>query len=295
MFGIASLSSFSVQPLSIIVERYRSLSVRTMMSRSIDWPLRERALDLSEVLGVRVDVLGVDDVDAELLRERLERRPLLRLLVDVDVERPVREAQRVGELSRSPLLPPLPLLPPQAASEAGHRTARPRAEGGAARAVPLGSGGRSWLSSSGRSTTKVASGLEADGDRVSARTPLGAPGFHVLDVDGQPAGGRVDDVLRRDADVRRSRRRLPASEFTWPSPMRIFSGRMPTATRPERALSASRATLTSGPPSRRDRVRPGDRRRAAGSRRRGSRRRTRSSAARRARSAGRAARRGRRS
>ena len=38
MFGIASLSSFSVQPLSIIVERCRSLSVRTTMSRSIDWP-----------------------------------------------------------------------------------------------------------------------------------------------------------------------------------------------------------------------------------------------------------------
>ena len=38
MFGIASLSSSSVQPLSIIVERNRSLSVRTIRSRSIDWP-----------------------------------------------------------------------------------------------------------------------------------------------------------------------------------------------------------------------------------------------------------------
>ena len=38
MFGILSLSSSSTQPLSIISPRKRSLSVRTMMSRSIDWP-----------------------------------------------------------------------------------------------------------------------------------------------------------------------------------------------------------------------------------------------------------------
>jgi hypothetical protein len=38
MFGIRSLSSFSTQPLSIIRPRKRSLSVRTMMSRSIELP-----------------------------------------------------------------------------------------------------------------------------------------------------------------------------------------------------------------------------------------------------------------
>ena len=38
MFGIALLSSFSAQPLSISRPGKRELSVRTMMSRSIDWP-----------------------------------------------------------------------------------------------------------------------------------------------------------------------------------------------------------------------------------------------------------------
>ncbi len=38
MFGIRSLSSSSTQPLSIISPRKRSLSVRTMMSRSIEFP-----------------------------------------------------------------------------------------------------------------------------------------------------------------------------------------------------------------------------------------------------------------
>ena len=38
MFGIAFLSSFSAQPFSISSAGKRELSVRTMMSRSIDWP-----------------------------------------------------------------------------------------------------------------------------------------------------------------------------------------------------------------------------------------------------------------
>jgi hypothetical protein len=62
--------------------------------------LRERALDLAEVRGVVVDVLEVVHLDARELRELLERRPLLRLLVDVDVELPVRETEAVGELPR---------------------------------------------------------------------------------------------------------------------------------------------------------------------------------------------------
>jgi hypothetical protein len=37
-FGIALRSSFSSQPLSIRMAGKRELSVRTMMSRSIDWP-----------------------------------------------------------------------------------------------------------------------------------------------------------------------------------------------------------------------------------------------------------------
>src|SRR6266540_2589297 len=62
---------------------------------------RERASDLAEVLVVRVDVLEVIDLDAELLVERVERRPPLRLLVDVDVERPVREVECLRELVRA--------------------------------------------------------------------------------------------------------------------------------------------------------------------------------------------------
>jgi hypothetical protein len=38
MFGIALLSSFSSQPLSMRMRGKRVLSVITMMSRSIDWP-----------------------------------------------------------------------------------------------------------------------------------------------------------------------------------------------------------------------------------------------------------------
>ena len=38
MFGIALLSSFSAQPFAISSDGKRELSVRTMMSRSIDWP-----------------------------------------------------------------------------------------------------------------------------------------------------------------------------------------------------------------------------------------------------------------
>src|SRR5439155_258402 len=59
---------------------------------------RERTLDLPEEGRVVVDVLDVLDVDAEALVELVERRPALRLLVDVDIERPVREDERLLEL-----------------------------------------------------------------------------------------------------------------------------------------------------------------------------------------------------
>ena len=92
--------------------------------------LRQRALDLAEVRGVVVDVLEVVDLDARLLRELLERRPLLRLLVEVDVELPVREPERVGELlaaacgrrRRAAVSPP---PPPQAARKPGRVRAAP--------------------------------------------------------------------------------------------------------------------------------------------------------------------------
>src|ERR1700693_5907562 len=80
-------------------------------------------------------------------------------------------------------------------------------------------------------------GFEADGDRVAGGSPQRTR-FHVLDVDGQPPGGGVADS-----------KTVPVSVFTWPSPIRIFSGRIPTATRPGRSRSASGETLTSAPPS----------------------------------------------
>src|ERR1700693_6573580 len=45
-------------------------------------------------------------------------------------------------------------------------------------------------------------GFEADGDRVAGGSPQRTR-FQVLDVDGQPPGGGVDDVLGGNADVRR--------------------------------------------------------------------------------------------
>ncbi len=90
MFGIADLSSFSSQPSSIIRPGRPDESVRTMMSRPIDCPCESGALDLPEEAVVVVDVLEVLDVHAVVLLERHERRMRLGLLVDVDVERPVR-------------------------------------------------------------------------------------------------------------------------------------------------------------------------------------------------------------
>ena len=59
--------------------------------------VRERALDLAEELRVVVDVLDVLHLDPRALREQVEGWMPLRLLVDVDVERPVREDERLGE------------------------------------------------------------------------------------------------------------------------------------------------------------------------------------------------------
>jgi hypothetical protein len=58
-------------------------------------PTRKRALDLAEVGRVVVDVFCVLHGRAGLLLEHVERRMTLRLLVDIDVERPVREAKRL--------------------------------------------------------------------------------------------------------------------------------------------------------------------------------------------------------
>ena len=74
MFGIADLSSFSAQPFLIISDE-----VPVVVGQDDDVAVdrlaaRERALDLPEERGVVVDVLGVVDVYAGLLLERVERR-----------------------------------------------------------------------------------------------------------------------------------------------------------------------------------------------------------------------------
>src|SRR5207342_2559738 len=119
-------------------------------------------------LGVRVDVLLVVDLDTGLLRECVERRMRLRLLVDVDVERPVREAERARELLRGAAR-----LAPAATSaarcrEPGNREHR-RSEPGSPQKFFSGQHVGHAISSSGRSTTKVASG--------SNPTVIGSPGL----------------------------------------------------------------------------------------------------------------------
>src|SRR5205085_9532341 len=72
-----------------VVRHHDQVTARTLAAR-------QRRLDLREEGRVVVDVLGVVDVDAELLLELVERRVAVPLLVDV--ERPVREVQRFRQL-----------------------------------------------------------------------------------------------------------------------------------------------------------------------------------------------------
>ena len=104
MFGMRLLSSFSAQSLSRYSPRKRSLSVDDDDVAADALPLREPALDGREVLGVRVDVLVVVDLDPRLRRELLERRRTrhaggLAGRRRVDVELPVREVEDVVQLA----------------------------------------------------------------------------------------------------------------------------------------------------------------------------------------------------
>ena len=86
-------------------------------------------LDLGEELVVVVDVLGVVDLDAGLLREGVQRRVRRGLVVDVDVRRPVRPVDdlvgvglvRPGRLGRRRCAPAGSAVPlvPQAARRGG--------------------------------------------------------------------------------------------------------------------------------------------------------------------------------
>ncbi len=114
-------------------------------------PLRERALDLPEVLVVRVDVLEVVDLDPRLRRELLQGRRLLRLVVDVDVVLPVGEAKRLRRAAARPA---------SASSTAGREQPWQRQQGGACgpaleKLAPGDDDVHSLTSWFGRSTTNV--------------------------------------------------------------------------------------------------------------------------------------------
>ena len=245
------------------------------MSRSIDWPCASGPSIFPKNSLLPLMSSKYATLTPVFFVKRVERRVLLRLLVDVDVERPVREAQRLRERavdgvspSRWLLAPPLiPPPPPQAASRPG------TASGGAAGGGPAEQLRRdSWWVIRPPVVDRRRT-LRPPRRSARSRSPsrrAAAPVVAVLDVDRDRAGGRLDDVLRRDADVRLLERRRPRGRSPRPPPMRIFSGRMPTPTRPVRPASAAGATRTRGAVvEAHDRVAP-RRCRAAGSRRRGS-------------------------
>ena len=114
--------------------RKRSLSVRTMMSRSIAVALRERALDLAEELGVVVDVLEVVDLDARLRREL--RRASGRFLSSRRSRCRAASSRTEHVALTSPLEPARRSPPPpQAASKPGQARAARRRRRRAARAA----------------------------------------------------------------------------------------------------------------------------------------------------------------
>ena len=85
--GMLALSSFCTQPRRISRATIQSV-LHHDVAAGVLAGLQLR-LDLGEELVVVVVVLGVVDLDAGLLRERVERRVLLGLVVDVDVLGPV--------------------------------------------------------------------------------------------------------------------------------------------------------------------------------------------------------------
>src|SRR6266545_4860907 len=224
--------------------------VTTVVRQHEDVPVdplaaRERASDLAEVLVVRVDVLEVIDLDAELLVERVERRPPLRLLVDVDVERPVREVDSLRELVRAGCA----LLAGAAArgQQAGNR------EDGATCGGPLeqlASGEDVGHSDpSKESTTNVQSGLQLSVRRVPGEAASRPGAAFCRYTVSRPHS--VSTMYWVATPTYACSTTVPSSALAWPAPSSIFSGLIPTATSPLRPASASGRTRTSGPCRRR--------------------------------------------
>ena len=167
--------------------------------------LREPPLHLREVPGVVVDLLVVVDLDPRLLLELLQRRRLVdaggfERLRRIDV---VAASSRSSGPSSAPRSTragsPPPPPPPQAAS-------RPGTDSSAAPAAPRRSSSRTGHLlvhsdiSSPCSTTKVDSGLQLN---VTFEPGAGMrlAGVDVLRENLHRACRRIDDELRRDADV----------------------------------------------------------------------------------------------
>src|SRR5262249_26982826 len=132
-------------------------------------PVGQQRLDLVVEGLVVVDVLGVVDVDAVLLLERDERGLRVVLLVLVDVERPVREVERLGELVRR-----CPAACTAAAASAAGGEESGDCEDGAARRSAAnedlaGDAIGHWVPS-WESTTKVLSGLQLSVSRSPVAT-----------------------------------------------------------------------------------------------------------------------------
>ena len=248
----------------------------------------ERRLDLPEEAGVVVDVLDVLDLDAVLLRELVELRVALRLLLDVDVERPVREDERLAT---------------QLVRVGARRPRRGRQGPGNASAAPPTAARRSrservrlsvmsilLLCALDRRRMWPPGRTRARPARPARSPPLRAPCSARTTVTRPPWSRRCTAWRRRRRPSRWTRPRRRSCPAAEPDLLGTHADR--DLARPA-GRAPPRDTITSPPPSSRTAVDPATVPRRD-SRRRGNRRRRRSAAARRARSACPAARSGRR-
>ena len=133
----------------------------------------QRALDLPEERGVVVDVLDVVHVHAVLLLEVDERRVRVRLVVRVDVQRPVREVECLGKLVVGAAARRL-----RAAAAAGGENAGNAEEGAACGRAPQQVAPGDDVGHSGasiESTRNVDSGLQLSMSRSPGAAPF-SPG-----------------------------------------------------------------------------------------------------------------------
>src|SRR4051794_36174422 len=205
-------------------------------------PTRQRALDLAEVRGVVVDVFDVVDRRAGLLLEHVEGRVLAPLHV-VDVQRPVREPQCLGErlvAIRARGLGAAAATGRQHTGKGQERAAR----GCAPEQVAAGEDVGHW-DASVESTTNVESGFQLSVSLSPGIAPFSPGDAFCLYTIKRPHA--VSTMYCVATPTYACSTTVPSSALGWPLPSSIFSGRMPTATWPLRPASAWAGTRTSGP------------------------------------------------